>query len=374
MTESVRRSNWRRSCEAEKTLIRGVIEICPYEPPASGWTTRVKLIRDAIRAGGAECDVLDVGPSRREGGRDCIPVLSGSDYIKKVLHFARRGFCVHGHINGSYFRGLLLALAALAINRIYRNRCVVTFHAGTVQPFFSGWRLFATWPFIALIFSLAHVVICNSEAEKKKLLVYRNHEKILPIQAFSQHYLEYADGLDSPDLEQFVNARSPLIVSYLCFREGFYVDEVFDGIGKLVSEWPDLGVVIVGTGDGEAQARQQIEASNLSTNIHIYGDATHDQFMTLLDRSAVYLRSYVADGVSASVLESLALGTPVVASENGTRPATVITYSAPDSDDLAEKVGWVLRNQTEAVASLESPDLGDTIEPEVNVLLNVRES
>ena len=53
----------------------------------------------------------------------------------------------------------------------------------------------------------------------------------------------------------------------------------------------------------------------------LLGNLPHDEFLTLLTRCSAYLRSPACDGVAASVLEAVALGVPVVASENGRRPA-----------------------------------------------------
>src|SRR5262249_7134480 len=78
----------------------------------------------------------------------------------------------------------------------------------------------------------------------------------------------------------------------------------------------------------------------------LLGNLGHDEFLTLLSRSLAYVRTPVCDGVSASVLESLTLGVPVVASENGDRPAGVVTYRETDAADLCAKlVDATLRNR-----------------------------
>lgn len=355
-------------------MINGVLEVCPYEPPVSGWTTRVKLVRSALQARGTACEILDIGPSRRIIGRDCIPVFGALDYFRKIVSFAREGYCLHGHINGSYLRGQALILAALIVMRSFGNRCVVTFHGGTDQPFFRGAQRFVTWPVTKMVFLLSHVVICNSDAEKRILQRFGSGGKIEPIPAFSLHYLDYMRGLEDAALEQFTQSRSPLFFTYLCFREGFFIEVLIEGLAKVVADWPGLGLVIVGTGDDEAAARQRIQDAGITDNIYIHGDSPHDEFMTLLDISDAYLRTCVSDGVSASVLEALALGTPVVAGENGHRPPTVLTYTATDPNSFAEKLTWVLNNLSEVTASVTAPDLGDTVEPEVDLLLDSRVS
>jgi glycosyltransferase involved in cell wall biosynthesis len=105
--------------------------------------------------------------------------------------------------------------------------------------------------------------------------------------------------------------------------------------------------------------------------VHIAGDLGHDAFMTLLSRSAAHLRTPITDGVSATVLEALSLNVPVVASENGARPTSVITYRADDSTELAKRLSWVLKHHEEAIARIEIPNVPDTVQTEVKLLLGV---
>ena len=102
--------------------------------------------------------------------------------------------------------------------------------------------------------------------------------------------------------------------------------------------------------------------------IRIVKDLDHDQFMTLLSKSDIYLRPYLYDGVSSSVLESLAIGTPVVACDNGTRPDGVITYLSDNVGDMREKVGAVLSNIQTIKQNIKKPVIEDTVRIELNVL------
>lgn len=347
---------------------RRVLEICPYEPPASGWVNRVKLLRRVIQEYGGTCEILDIGPSRKLRRPGCIPVDSGFDYFAKVLRFANQGYTFHCHINGEYFRGLLLASAALFMARILRNRCLVTFHAGPIQPFLAGWKRKAVAPIFMVIFALSHAVICNSEAEKKQLINFTKTKKIFPIPAFSKQYLKYNQAELDPYLDQFIKSHSPLCTTYLCYRDGFYTDVVINSLIQLVRIWPDLGMVIVGTGDGLVEFEQEIRQHRLEFNIWIAGDCEHDAFMTLLSKSQVYLRTHVRDGVSSSILEALSLRIPVVASENQSRPDSVVTYKANDPAALTQALDRTFRNHAAAVASVVVPEIQDTAKEEVALL------
>ena len=346
-----------------------VLEISPYEPPASGWVTRIKLLRQLIEARGGTCEILDVGPNRRLARPGCIPVMDAADYLAKVVRFARGGFTIHCHVNGEYFRGLLLALAAAAIARLVRTRCVVTFHAGAVQPFFAGSRGFVLAPVFRLLFLLAHAVVCNSSSVKEVLTLYAPGRKIEVIPAFSIQYLSYREVALEDTVARFLEECSPVVSTYVCFRDGFFIDTMIDAIAKLSSKWPGLGVVIVGTGPERDSVERHVSRLGLDQHVILAGDLGHDAFMTLLRRSAVHLRTPVTDGVSASVLEALSLGVPVVASENGSRPAGVVLYRAADPADMARALEHALNRRNELAAEQPPIAVDDTASAEVDVLL-----
>jgi glycosyltransferase involved in cell wall biosynthesis len=90
----------------------------------------------------------------------------------------------------------------------------------------------------------------------------------------------------------------------------------------------------------------------------LLGNLTHDGFLSLLSRCFVYLRTPACDGVAASVLESLALKIPVVASANGRRPTGVVTYNDTDAADMVEKLRFVREHYDKVRESLQS-DAGD---------------
>ena len=135
--------------------------------------------------------------------------------------------------------------------------------------------------------------------------------------------------------------------------------------------WPDLGIVVVGTGDDSKAFKAQVDNLELTEHLHMAGDMEHEAFLTLLSRSDVLLRTLVTDGVSATVLEALSLGTPVVASENGTRPPSVVTYHANDPQDMARKIAYAFENIDEIAASIITPQTADTTRSEIDLILGV---
>src|SRR5438552_15313484 len=93
----------------------------------------------------------------------------------------------------------------------------------------------------------------------------------------------------------------------------------------------------------------------------LLGNLTHDEFLTLMSRSFACLRTPGCDGVAASVLESLTLGIPVVASENGRRPAGVITYDEMNADDMVAKLRYVAETYDQVKARTRRADAEDNV-------------
>ena len=82
-------------------------------------------------------------------------------------------------------------------------------------------------------------------------------------------------------------------------------------------------MVILGSGQQEAELRQQIEAKPYAGDILLYGDLPHAATLQAIARSDLMLRTTFYDGDAISVREALYLGTPVIATDNGMRPPGV---------------------------------------------------
>jgi len=128
--------------------------------------------------------------------------------------------------------------------------------------------------------------------------------------------------------------------------------------------YPRAGFLWLGFTSREfEQAERFVSAwpSEEKKTVLLLGNLPHDEFLTLLRRSWACLRTPACDGVSASVLESLALGVPVVASENGNRPAGVISYREADPRDMCKKLVFVTEHRKELEASLTLPSSSDNV-------------
>jgi glycosyltransferase involved in cell wall biosynthesis len=351
-----------------------VLEVTSYPPPRAGWGIRVEYLKKRLEQGGHQCVVLNTGTSRRIPSPEYETVMSGADLARKVWRNARRGFLVHAHANGDSWKGLLLAIGTQVLALAGGRRPVLTFHAGAIQRYFPLDR--APWlaPLFWLAFLIPRRIICNNEAVRERIARYGVPlAKIVAIPAFTREYLDYSEVPPPPEVEAFAQRYPQLLFTYLRMRPLFYPLVLIDAMAQIAAARADAGLVICGgMSHGEPELRAQVEARidqhRLRERVCFVDDLDHDAFLTMLKRCAVYVRTPITDGVASSVLESLALGVPVVACENGTRPPGVRTYPVADPQRLAAVVLDTLANRALVVKSLDHAALPDTLPDEIAIL------
>jgi len=339
-----------------------ILQIGNYPPPMCGWAIQLKLVTAELRRRGHICEVLKINEGRQVKSLEYVDVQNGPDYLRKIWRYALRGYRLNVHVNGMSKKGYWLALAAALTGRILFRPAMVTFHGGLSQDYFPRYKnSFDHWAFY-LLFALAGAIACDSAPIKEAIERYNiAAAKVETIATFSPQYLEFSSAALPDEVEAFCRERQPVILSYVSFRPEYRLDTLREGMKCYRREQPDAGFIWLGFPDKEMLSAKQYchdWPANERASLLLLGNLTHDQFLTLLSRCFICLRTPMCDGVAASVLESIALGVPVVASENGRRPAGVVTYNDTDAVDMSEKLIYVTRHYQEVRAGLR-PETGD---------------
>lgn len=352
----------------------GVLQITSYPPPRAGWGVRVQFLKRYLEQRGHRCVVLNIGSSRAIPSDEYETVLGGWDYVRKVWRFSRQGLVAHAHVNGTSPKGFVLTILAQIINLISGRRSFLTFHAGIDQVYFPRPKSPLLLPVFWTLFAIPKTIICNSEEVKAKIVEYGvDPAKVVPIPAFSTQYLDSTGGALPDDLEAFYKRFEHVVFSYTKIRPMFYPEALVEGFARFAARRPDAGLVLCGiAGHMEpalwASVRNLIERLGIAGRVLVVEDLPHEAFLLALGRAGVYLRTHVSDGVCSSVMEALALGVPVVATENHTRPPGVVTYPAEDVEALARALEDVLARRDDIVATLQRPEIRDTLAEEARLL------
>ncbi len=352
-----------------------ILEIGSYPPPFSGWSVRIKYIRDAFRETGDLCEVLNLGKNRKIKSPEYIDVQGGRHYLKSLLRMRLKGYCFHIHVNAQAVKGPILGLMAHLVSLLSFSRAALTFHGGLQQLYYPKQNGGKMYPIIWLNFFLASAIVCNDEAIKSEIEKYGpliKAKKIHPIPAFSKQYLRYETIPLAEEIETFVKNKKCLIVSYIVLRKGFYIETLLEFLEGLTG---NIGVILTGIGvieDGEiSNLYQKLRRLEKEGVILLAKSLNHNEFLSLLARADIYLRTPTSDGVASSVLEALSVGTQVIASENGRRPKGVISYTATDANDLQEKVAHVLEHIDSMNENHVLPIVEDTVTTEITLLKKV---
>jgi peptidoglycan/xylan/chitin deacetylase (PgdA/CDA1 family)/glycosyltransferase involved in cell wall biosynthesis len=343
-----------------------ILQIGNYPPPQCGWAMQTQLLTKELRRRGAVCEVMNINESRKIKSSEYVDVQNGLDYLLKLLSFVVRGYRPHTHVNGESTKGYLLTLAANLAGLAAGRSAVMTFHGGLPQSYFPRPDSLFLRVAFRLLFLSAGSITCDSIEIERAIRSYGiNGTPVASVPCFSLQNLEFEKRQLDPLIETFLARRHPVFFCFVCFRPEYGLDTVLTGMRQFANQHRDAGFIWLGFPAKEvppAEAFLDAQPDGKPENLLLLGNLEHDTFMTLLTRCFAYLRPHVRDGVSASVLESLALGVPVIAADNGMRPPGVVTYRFEDANDLCSKLTYVVDNYDAVTRALQPQGIEDNIQ------------
>jgi glycosyltransferase involved in cell wall biosynthesis len=318
-------------------------------------------LRKEFEARGWDCAVMNLNENRRIRSSEYIDVQSGWDYFQKVLRHVWRGYAVHVRVNGDTKKGYLLALAALALARLGSRPAFLTYAGGHQQSYFPAPNRSLNQLAFSLLFRVPRRIYCNSEAVKKAILTTGiASKKVEPIPHFSSYYLEFSPIPLPPEVEAFCNDHDGVFFSYVCFRKEFALSFTAEVIRRFRDKFPRVGFVMAGPPDREMDAmRAFIKEQRIADAVCLLPSVSHNMFLTLMSWSLAYIRTPMTDGICSSVMEALTLKIPVLAADNGTRPAGAILWKEGDVESLLALMAQAATNRAAMVAAIPEIKLED---------------
>jgi glycosyltransferase involved in cell wall biosynthesis len=337
-----------------------------------------KLVAEELRKRGHECAILKINENRSLKDPSYIDVQGPGDYVRKILRHVLHGFRVNVDVNAKSPKGYVLALAAALAARALNGRITLTFRGGIPQKYFpSAHSRLSFWPFW-LLFHVVNAIACDNEEIRAAIMRYGiPGEKVTAITPFSSQYISFTEKALPDRIAAFLQSHSPVWLSYLCFREEFQLPTVRAGMALYRERYPKAGFLWVGFPSKELdQAHRYLDSwpPKDQDGVLAYGNLDHDEFLTLMARCIGYLRPPACDGVAASVLEALALNKPVVASENGSRPRGVLTYSELSAQEMCAQLTHVTENPSSMRATAVSDSADDNISRSADWITEQRRS
>jgi glycosyltransferase involved in cell wall biosynthesis len=309
----------------------------PYPPPHGGVQTNLVAIRQHLLARGIPCAVINLTRYRKEDG-DGIYYPKNPLALLKLLTRLEYDI-IHLHFGGNL--SLRLLLLALVCCLMPRSKTVLTFHSGGYPLSEAGQRA-APRTFRGFVLRrFDRVIGVNQELQRlfQRFGLAESQIRLIYPHAISLDAVETT----LPDhLANFYRAHAPRLVTVSGLEPEYDLSLQIDVLGQVRERFPSAGLAILGTGSIEAEVRKQIESKPYAEHILLCGDVPHAMTLRALAESDLSLRTTLYDGDSISVREALLIGTPVIATDNGMRPAGTYLIPRSDPDALRQKIEQVL--------------------------------
>lgn len=311
-------------------------------------------LRRELESRGWDCPVMNLNENRRVLNPECIDVQNGWDYFRKVWRHVWRGYAVQIRVNAESKKGYLLALSAMLMARLAGRPALLTYCGGHRQTFFPAPKGSFRYLAFAFLFRVPTRIYCDSEAVKQALLTTGiDAGRVIPVPLFSSENVHFTPAELPDSVRDFIARRDGVFFLYVCYRKEYMLEFLAGVMRQFVMQHPSIGFLLVGTSDKEQELlRQFVRDQGLDDAVCIAGSVSHDAFLTMVTRSLACIRSPLTDGVSSSVLESLALGVPVLGSDNGTRPAGVELWRKDDPESLLKLMAEAVHNRAAMVSRM----------------------
>lgn len=316
-----------------------VLQLGPYPPPQGGISRNMLAIRDELLANGHECSIIATAKSSSVTLEDNVyRPGSPSELIKllKKLHYD----ILHVHIGGDVTPRILAFLAVCAF--FGRGKSVLTLHSGgyAVEKIKKA-NKFSRDAFVFRMFR--RVIGVNS-------LMLELFEKF-GVKS-ENRYLIYPFVLQNPDksveipqnLKEFAEKHKPFLLAVCLLEDTYDLFIQIDAMEKVLENFPQAGLLIVGSGMLEADLKHAIAAKKYADRIFLAGDVEHRVTLHLIKKASILLRTTKFDGDAIAVREALFLGTRVIATDTGMRPEGVELIPIHDQSALAESIEKLARN------------------------------
>ena len=296
-----------------------IVLLGPYPPPHGGVQTHIVALREYLLSRGDACSVINITRHRSAADPGVHHPTSALGVI--ALLRSLRPDVIHLHVGGPLpHRVLALALACTLL----APRSVFTFHSGgypsspegrTAAPnTLRGW----------LLRRFDHVIAVNQELGTMFRRFGVRPGRLSVIEPHAVGALPALQPEDErPAIDRFAKEHAPLLLSVGLLEPEYDVPAQVRALESLRTTQPGAGLLLIGSGSLEQELRALIDASSARAHILLAGDVPHRRTLQAIASCSALLRTTLYDGDAISVREALALGTPVIATDNRMRPAGV---------------------------------------------------
>jgi glycogen(starch) synthase len=315
-----------------------VLLLGPYPPPHGGVQTNVVAIRSFLRQREISCAVINITRHRKP---DADEVYYPDGPVQLIRLLARLKYdIIHLHVGGMLTNRLLSL--ALVCSGWPGSKSVMTFHSGGFPSTREGQALRRA-SFAGFVLRRFNGLIgVNDEIMRFFLRMGVPSRRARLISPYTFLPGGSLGSTLPPALATFFDTHDPVLISVGLLEPEYDLPLQIQILPQVRERFPGSGLLLIGSGSLEADLRAQIQASPCAAHMLLAGDVPHASTVNAISRSRMMLRTTLYDGDALSVREALQLGTPVIATDNGMRPAGVNLMPKSDGQALLQNIEQVL--------------------------------
>lgn len=263
----------------------------------------------AVAERGARAVVITRQPADVPGAEEVITVAPGSDklswftalpQVRRVAREVAARFqpdLVHGHYVTSY--GLWATACGLRVPKVltaWGSDILVTPRQSRLM------RMVVAW-------SMHHADLVTADSMDMIDEIARYHP------AGPCHQILW--GADTDKFVPATPAEGFEVVSLRTWEPNYNIDVIIDAFARVVAERPDTQMTLhlLGGGLQQAELEQKVKHLGVQDHVQFHGRVGDAEMVAAIQRSRVSVSVPTSDATSVSVLESMACGLPIIASD-----------------------------------------------------------
>jgi glycosyltransferase involved in cell wall biosynthesis len=343
-----------------------ILMMGPYPPPHGGVQTNLVAIRTGLGDRAIPSLVINLTRHRR-------PEADGVYYPRSAFQLLGLLFklpydVIHLHFGGN-LTSRLLGLAFLC-TLVPRARTVLTFHSGGYPESEAGRRAGPRSLAGFILRRVDRLIGVNRELAQFFRRLGVEEQRINVIEPHSVTSIDPSQPL-SPELAQFMGSHSPVLTTVGLLEPEYDLALQIDAMESVRVQFPDAGLLIIGSGSIEAELRSRIADKSYSSHVLLAGDVPHPVTLSAIKSSDVLLRTTRYDGDSVAVREALYFGVPVIATDNGMRPAGPRLIPIGDEEKLVSAIGQTFSATSSDLRPTAGSDGGESGERNVTAVIQI---
>jgi glycosyltransferase involved in cell wall biosynthesis len=168
----------------------------------------------------------------------------------------------------------------------------------------------------------------GSQAQHKQFganLLYWCHEKVIYNSIDIKKVSDYQSIPKTESKKKYGIKKNDIILANLGMYNIQKAQEyLIQSVAEMIANYKNIKLLLIGWGERESLLRKKIQSFNLTHDVLLMGKKNKDEVFELLSITDIYVSSSLWEGLPIAILESMAFGLPVVATDVvGNREAIV---------------------------------------------------